>query len=262
MVQDELLVRSIHQGGKGVGDNYALLLFSKEKRSPNAPPCAGRFAFCGFPLAAGAKSDAVMPSGRSVGRRARESGSSTDLVTSFSSGEKCLMASNCKRNSSSGPRSPSSNSRASVLIALAAISQWHQALIADDFDAYSWVAARCVDEGDALRAVAFDRMRQGVPTTIFAYEGTHDFDKLASETDRGILEGLKTFSLVGCLRLPVKGRSVQVMSVVSVREIEGRRRVYGESFGTPSTPFAGDCPITVTPTKRNKGAVAGQAISR
>ena len=136
--------------------------------------------------------------------------------------------------------------------AQAAIMRWHQALVTDDFDAYSVSAVHGIDEGDALRTVVFDRMRQGVPPTILSYDGTHDFDKLASEADRVIFKGLRTFSLVGCLQVTANVHSVRVMSVVSAREIEGRWRVYGGSFGMPSTPFAGGCPITTKPNKARR----------
>jgi hypothetical protein len=127
--------------------------------------------------------------------------------------------------------------------AQAAIIQWHQSLITNDFEKYSQVAVRGPDEGDALTKLVFDRMRQGIPPTVLSYDGTGDFDKLVPEADRAILQDLRTFSLVGCLPLAGEGGEVRAQAVVSARKIMGKWKVFGGSFGRPATQFAGGCPI-------------------
>jgi hypothetical protein len=127
--------------------------------------------------------------------------------------------------------------------AQAAILQWHQSLVANDFEKYSQVAVRADIEGDELRRVVFDRMRQGVPVTVLANDGTADFERLVPEEDREDLKGLRTFSLVGCLPHPGESGEIRTQAVVSARKIVGEWKVFGGSFGPPATQFAGDCPV-------------------
>jgi hypothetical protein len=136
-----------------------------------------------------------------------------------------------------GPLDPSDPAQLVVI-------QWHQALVANDFAKYSAVAIRGADESDELRKLVFDTMRSGAPDTILANDGTKDLEKLSTPEDKSWI-GLRSFALVGCIKRAADGQIVRVMSVVSVRHVLGEWKVYGGSFGAPSTPFAGQCPISV-----------------
>jgi hypothetical protein len=118
--------------------------------------------------------------------------------------------------------------------------QWHSALVANDFAKYSSVEVQGKDDTVELRRLWFDLIRQNAPEKLFAREATRDFDDLSKEDNS--LKGFRTFALVGCKSGTVNA-PVRVMSVVSVRQVSGEWKVYGGSFGTPSTPFAGKCPI-------------------
>lgn len=123
-----------------------------------------------------------------------------------------------------------------------AVIQWHRALVTSDFATFSAVQVRGTDDNDEMRELAFDVFQQGAPQTIAVHDGTQDLEKLYEPSDKS-WKGSRLFALVGCINGANDGRRVRVMSVVSVRKVLGEWKVYGGSFGAPSTPFAGGCPI-------------------
>ena len=124
-----------------------------------------------------------------------------------------------------------------------AVARWHDSLVSGDFTEYNSMAVRGADDDDSLRVLAFDRLRQGLPRVIFAADATQEVQRLSSADGSGDPGSWRTFSLVGCIRAPADKRQIRVMASVSTHKIDGTWKVYGGSFGPPSTPFVGACPI-------------------
>ena len=87
-----------------------------------------------------------------------------------------------------------------------------------------------------IRALFDGILKFGVPRTI-----------MISEADKKIEEfgpkGVKVYALVGCLKSSGVPYETRRMAVVSARIYEGQWKISGASFGAPSAPFRGACPL-------------------
>src|SRR5262249_52131871 len=131
--------------------------------------------------------------------------------------------------------------------AQAVIIQWHQSLLANDFQEFFEVEFRTPQVSDRMIRILFDGIRErGVPPVI-----------LSSEAPKGVTpEGFRTYGLVGCIRNSESSGPVRMMSVVTVRNIGGQWKVGGASFGAPSTEYDGPCPMQPFQKREHEAAPA------
>jgi len=119
----------------------------------------------------------------------------------------------------------------------AAIMQWHQALVANDFPTFVRVDFHTSAVSDDMIKIGFDSMRSGgMPQTVLIAKAPEKISSLGPP-------GLRVYMLVGCMKLPGSAGEVRLASAVWARIANGQWKVGGSSFGIAPPEFAGACPM-------------------